>query len=81
MGDDHKVVGLNGNDVPAMLRNLADLIERGEYDEVEAVLVLMPRPGDYPKIFGFGDQHGANEPSMLCEMAKLWLLQNMVARA
>lgn len=66
-------------DVPAMMRDLADRIEAGEFgDGVKAVFVLQ-REGDYPLVFGWGDITPA-ETVMELEMAKLFMCQNVVGR-
>lgn len=67
-------------DIPAKLREMAAMIESGEHEDVSSVVVLMPVPGDYPRIYGFGELGGTQDPVMICELAKLWLLQNFVER-
>jgi hypothetical protein len=57
-------------DIPGRLRLLADQIEAGEHGDVAGALVLLPRPSDYPSIFGFGDVEGENHPMIVCELAK-----------
>lgn len=50
-------------DVPTLLRNIADAIERGEYGEVtEGVLVL---PGNEYLVFGLGHADGTVAHYML----------------
>lgn len=68
------------NDIAGQLRALADQIEAGEYGEVETVFALMPRDGDYPTFWGWGDITGANDPVIQLELVKLWLLTNMTQR-
>ena len=67
-------------DVVAQIRAFADRIEAGEYGEVETVFALMPRAGDYPSFWGWGDITGTNDPVIQLEMAKLWLLMNLTKR-
>jgi hypothetical protein len=67
-------------DIPGMLRRTADRIEAGELGDVSSAFVLVPAPGDYPKIFGFGDIERGNDPIIQFELAKLWLLTNLVHR-
>lgn len=43
-------------DVPEMLRRLADSVEAGEYGEVTEAVVVMP--GDALEVFGFGTADG-----------------------
>lgn len=68
-------------DVVGMLRQLADNIESGEHGSVESLAVIMPVEGDYPRVFAFGDVEGANEPVLQLELAKMWLLTNLVQRS
>lgn len=67
-------------DIPAMLRLMADQIEAGEHGSVTSMLVLIPEPDDYPRLFGWGDVEGGNQPVIQLELAKLWMLTNMTAR-
>lgn len=67
-------------DIPAMLRNMANQIEAGTHGEVESLFVVMPQPNDFPKLFGWGDITGINEPIVQLEMCKHWLVTNLVAR-
>jgi hypothetical protein len=64
-----------------MLRSLADRIEAGEFAEVESLFVLMPRVDDYPALFGFGDQHGDNDPRVQLALVQYWLLGRLVKRS
>ena len=80
-----EIVSLRGgtpalNDIPGMLRALADAIEAGEYGEVQSLIALMPRPRDYPIPFGWGDVEGQNDPIIQCELAKAWFVNNLVER-
>lgn len=71
------------NDIPGHLRAMADGIEAGEegdYVGTESLIVVIPVSGDYPRIFAFGDVDGVNYPPTQFELAKLWMLTNMVAR-
>lgn len=68
------------NDIPARLRLLADQIEAGEH-EATGALVLLPRKGDYPRVFGFGDVEGANDPIIQLALAHHWFLTKLVVRA
>lgn len=69
------------SDIVGMLRRLADQIEAGEWGEVETLFAVMPRPGDYPRLFGWGDIDGQSDPVIQLELAKAWLLANMTARS
>ena len=66
--------------VSTMLRQLADSIDRGEIEGVEAALVLLPLDGGYPRVLGFGDMTGVNEPMIQFDLAKQWMLGNLVQR-
>lgn len=70
----------NLRDIPGMLRQMADNIERGEYDQVDALIVVMPRHADYPLMFGWGDVEGDNAPLMQLELAKMFLLTRTTER-
>jgi hypothetical protein len=67
-------------DIPAMLRNTADQIEAGTYGEVGTIFIVMPRDDGWPKLLGFGDVTGINEPIVQLELTKHWLLNNLVTR-
>lgn len=67
-------------DVAGQLRQLANAIEAGEYGEVPTLLAVMPRDGDYPTLFGWGDVAGSNDPVVQLELAKIWLLTRMTKR-
>ena len=78
-----KVVGLRPgptvDNIPAMMRQLADRIESGE-QPADAVLCIIPQPGDWPAIFGWGDHQGDLGNIGLCELAKAWFVQNNTVR-
>ena len=68
------------SDVVGRLRLLADQIERGELGEVTGALVLLPRPGDYPRAFGFGSVDGGADPLITLALASQWFALNRVGR-
>ena len=68
------------NDIVAQIRAFADRVKAGEYGDVDAVFAVMPREGDYPKFWGWGDISGGNDPVIQLELAKHWLLTNLVQR-
>lgn len=72
--------GPSFNDIVAQVRAFADRIEAGEYGDVDTVFAVMPRAGDYPTLFGWGDIEGSNDPVIQLDLAKIWLLTNMVRR-
>lgn len=41
-------------DIPAMLREFAEMIERGDYPGTNEVLLIRNVPGTYPAIHGYG---------------------------
>lgn len=67
------------NDVPGQLRQMADDIESGKI-EAGAALFIIPRPNDWPDIFGWGEHLGDLENIAVCEMAKTWFVNNNTAR-
>ncbi len=81
---DLKVVSLRDgpllNDIPGMLRRTADRIESGDVAEADVALLIIPQPGDWPRVFGFGDTTGSNDPIVILELAKAWFVNNMVKR-
>lgn len=69
----------NLNDIPAMLRYWADLIESGEQAADSAILVI-PRDADWPVIAGFGEHLGDLGNIATMELAKMWFAQNLTER-
>ena len=67
------------NDIVSQLRKLADHIENGEV-EADGAFLLIPRPGDYPTVYGWGDVTGRNDPAVQFELARMWLMMNLVHR-
>uniref|UniRef100_A0A9E7ZNB0 Uncharacterized protein n=1 Tax=Bosea sp. NBC_00436 TaxID=2969620 RepID=A0A9E7ZNB0_9HYPH len=72
----------NLSDVPAMLRKLADDIEAGERGDVSLCLVVLPRPGDWPAIFGFGPEGDTSDAALVghFEIAKNVFVNNLLDR-
>lgn len=68
------------SDIPGMLRRAADQIEAGAHGEVDAAFLILPVDGDYPHVFGWGDILNGNDPVIQLELAKMWLLTNLVTR-
>lgn len=68
------------NDIPGMLRNMAKDIENGEYNNVESLLIVMPRIDDFPLVFGFGNVDRENQPIVQLELAKAFFINNLVNR-
>ena len=68
------------NDIPGRLRLLADRIENGEVEATTAYVVI-PRSGDFPQLFGFGDYEKDNGPIVQMQFMLHWLSANLVVRA
>lgn len=68
------------NDIPGMLRQLADQFEAGEYDAT-SLLVVMPQEGDWPILFGYGEHMGDLTNIATMELAKLWFANNLSGRS
>ena len=68
------------SDIPGMLRGLADRIEAGGYGEVDSLLCVMPRDGDYPRTFAWGVVDGFNEPTIQFQLALQWHCKHSVGR-
>ena len=68
------------NDLPALLRNKADEIERGEYPDLTTIYLVLPVDDDFPRLFGWGDVDGRNQPIVQVALLQHWLLQNEVSR-
>lgn len=66
-------------DIPGMMRQMADRIETGEVD-AQSVLFIVPVDGDWPMVFGWGAHLGDHGNIAVCEMAKAWFVNNLVAR-
>lgn len=66
-------------DIPGMMRQVADQIEQGEI-EASSMLVVVPRDGDWPRIFGWGEALSDLERIATMELAKLWFANNTTQR-
>lgn len=62
----------NLSDVPGMLRKLAEDIEAGEHGDVPLCLVVLPRDGEWPAVFGFGPTGDTTDAALIghFELAK-----------
>ena len=67
-------------DIPGMLRKMADDIEAGSHGEVTSAFLLLPVPDDYPKLFGWGDATSPADVVFQYELAKAWMINNLVER-
>lgn len=61
------------SDIPGQLRQMATRIESGEM-EAEGAVFLIHRPGDWPDVYGWGDNLGELGMIAICELAKAWLV-------
>ncbi len=67
------------NDIPAMLRYWADLIESGEQD-ASSMLLVIPRENDYPVIAGLGEHLGDLGNITTMEMTKQFFIDYLTER-
>lgn len=67
-------------DIPGQLRAFADRIEAGNYGDVGTVFTLMPRDGDFPKMWGWGDVSGQREPIVQLNLALHWHCRALIGR-
>ena len=67
------------NDVPGRLRWLAEEIEAGRI-ESESAIILLPKSGEHPRIYGYGNVEGENHPIIQLEMAKTAFILNVMRR-
>lgn len=70
----------NLNDIPAMLRKLADRIESGDLTETKTTLVIIPVSGENPILIGYGDINGQNDPMIQLQYCLHWLCANRTCR-
>ena len=71
---------VNLNDIPQRLRQLAEDIETGIRPGITSVILIIPQLGDFPKVYGWGDIEGTNDPIIQLSLAKHWFLDNLVLR-
>lgn len=78
-----EVVTLRPNlqDICEHLRTLADGIENGDFGEVTTLFVIIPKAGhDWPDLFGYGIDAESPQFVFQMELAKTWLVNNVVKR-
>lgn len=68
------------SDIPGMMRQIADQIEKGEIKDVTEVMFIIPRPGKFPDLFGWGEPMDDYMGIAVLELAKIWLIQNRTER-
>lgn len=86
--DDPKVAKLRHgaarlDDIPAMLRQMAVMIERGEHVGDSAIFILVNESAeeeDWPEIFGWGEALGDYQMIGLLDMCKTWFVVNKTKR-
>ena len=67
------------NDIPGQLRNLADRIESGDLD-ADSVLCIVPVEGDWPILFGWGEELGDYGRIGVLQLVINWLAGRNVGR-
>lgn len=70
-------------DIPGQLRNMANLIESGEYTGNKAVFILVDEDTsqeDWPKIFGWGEAFSSFEMIGMLDVCKTWFGINKTKR-
>ncbi len=67
-------------DIPALLRDMADKIERGEYRDIGTMFVVVPVISDYPRLWAWGNIDGKNDPCIQLELAHRMVMDNLVTR-
>ncbi|KKC39510.1 hypothetical protein WH87_04765 [Devosia epidermidihirudinis] len=65
-------------DIPGQLRQMAEMIERGEVLATSA-LFIVPQNNDWPMVFGWGDHLGDLGNIAVCELTKSWFVNNLTA--
>lgn len=65
------------SDVPGMLRNMADMIERGEV-EAPSALFIVPVERGWPQVYGWGEHLGDAGNIALCEITKTWFINQTI---
>lgn len=66
-------------DIAGQLRQMADMIERGEV-EAQSALFIIPHDGAYPDVYGWGEHLGDHGNIAVCELTKAYFVNNLVAR-
>lgn len=67
------------NDIAGQLRQMADMIERGEV-EARSAMFIIPRDGDWPEVYGWGEHLGDYGNIAVCELTKAYFVNNIVVR-
>ncbi len=67
------------SDIPGQLRQMADQIESGEVAATSALFII-PADGDWPAVYGWGEHLGDHGNIAVCEMTKIWFVNNLVTR-
>ncbi len=71
----------NLTDIPACLRRMAEQIEAGDI-KVESLIIVSPVEGNWPAIFGFGDDKHLDAMHVIgwLEIAKSWFINHVTRR-
>lgn len=67
------------NDIPNQLRALADRLEQGD-ETAESMLCVIPRDGDWPDVFGWGEDLGEYGRIGVLALAQAWFAGRQVTR-
>lgn len=67
------------NDIPGQLRALADRIDAGEV-EAESAICVIPMEGDWPTIYGWGEDMGDFGRIGLLQTAVTWFATRITSR-
>lgn len=68
------------SDIPGMLRQTADQIENGQIKDVEYALFIIPRPGEWPAVYGWGEIKDDYTNIGILELTKIWFAQQRTER-
>lgn len=80
-----KVVNLRSrqklNDIPGMLRQLAEDFEAGKQTASRLIVLIPPTeadPGHWPVMYGYGDSFDKHYCIALLELAKVWFIHELI---
>lgn len=64
------------SDIPGMLRHVANQIEAGDI-QATSMIAIVPRDGDWPIVFGWGEHLGDLGNIATCELAKAFFVHSL----
>jgi hypothetical protein len=67
------------NDIPGQMRQMASMIERGEI-EAQSVIFIIPRDGDWPETYGWGERMADLDKIAVCELVKAFFTAKYVEK-